>query len=187
MSLSQSELTRTPRQGWIQPTSAQPGSGCSPPAAPFPTHQQAGGLGTGLGAWFVHRGSSMWPVVQSQPFPGGFWGKEPVAAGTRHTGLLWPTGHRGCVGDAHVCEASSQAHACCEKGNKKSLPPPAAFSISFLITWHIHLIQASSFQVVSGGGRHSRNADLVCLPRQSKEKPSHNHFQTLKWLHCHYS
>lgn len=76
----------------------------------------------------------------------------------------------------------------CEKGNKKSLPRhETAFSISFLITWHIHLIQPGSFQVVSGGRRHSLNIDLVCLPRQSKEKPSHNHFQTLKWLHCHYS
>lgn len=116
-----------------------------------------------------------------------FGGEEPVAAHMWHAGLSQPGRHRGHMGDAHVCEASSQAHACCEKGNKKSLSAPAAFSISFLITWHIHLIQAGSFQVVSGGGRHSRNADLVCLPRQSKEKPSHNHFQTLKWLHCHYS
>lgn len=27
---------------------------------------------------------------------------------------------------------------------------------------------------------------LACLPRQSTAKLPHNHFQTLKWPHCHY-
>lgn len=83
-----------------------------------------------------------------------------------------------------ITEVPSRLRLSCGKGNKARLPPQ---EVSLLITWHIHLIQPGSFQVVSDSGRHGLNADPVCLPRQSKEKPSHNHFQTLKWLHCHYS
>lgn len=95
------------------------------------------------------------------------------------------TNHTAGAGDAAASRRSPpKLRLSCGKGNKERFPPQ---EVSLLITWHIHLIQPGSFQVVSDSGRHGLNADPVCLPRQSKEKPSHNHFQTLKWLHCHYS
>lgn len=66
--------------------------------------------------------SSVQPVVPSQV---DFGPRSPW-----HARLSWPARRQGHVGDAHVCEASSQAHACCEKGNEKSLSPSSCF-------WHL--------------------------------------------------